>query len=99
MPIPIPSGGRIQPSSTTGISVTISLWAYAEANGIGELVSEDFQHDRMYGSVTVRNPFQARGMRGRPGCLDIRTRRFHHIRGVRMSGTHDASPESRATRA
>ena len=33
------------------------LWAYAEVNGIEELVSEDFQHGRMYGTVAVRNPF------------------------------------------
>ena len=33
------------------------LWAYAEVNGIEEMVSEDFRHGRMYGTVTVRNPF------------------------------------------
>ncbi len=33
------------------------LWAYAEVHGIAELLSEDFQHGRMYGTVTVRNPF------------------------------------------
>jgi len=33
------------------------MWAYAEVNGIEELISEDFQHGRMYGIVTVRNPF------------------------------------------
>ena len=33
------------------------MWAYAEVNGIEELVSEDFQHGRMYGVVTVTNPF------------------------------------------
>ena len=35
------------------------LWAYAEVHGIAELLSEDFQHGRMYGTVTVRNPFLA----------------------------------------
>ncbi len=35
------------------------LWACAEVNGVPELLSEDFQHGRMYGSVTVRNPFAA----------------------------------------
>lgn len=34
------------------------LWAYAEYFGLGEIVSEDFQHDRLYGSVRVRNPFR-----------------------------------------
>ena len=33
------------------------LWAYAEHYGLGELISEDFQHGRLYGSVRVRNPF------------------------------------------
>lgn len=33
------------------------LWAYAETSGIPELVSEDFQDGRLYGTVTVRNPF------------------------------------------
>ena len=35
------------------------LWAYAEVHGMAELLSEDFQHGRMYGTVTVRNPFLA----------------------------------------
>lgn len=33
------------------------LWAYAEHYGFAELYSEDFQHDRLYGSVRVLNPF------------------------------------------
>ena len=33
------------------------LWAYAEHFGLSELLSEDFQHDRFYGSVRVVNPF------------------------------------------
>ena len=33
------------------------LWAFAEYNGLSEIVSEDFQHDRMYGTVRVVNPF------------------------------------------
>jgi predicted nucleic acid-binding protein len=33
------------------------LWAYAEVYGISELLSEDFQHDRLYGTVRVTNPF------------------------------------------
>ncbi len=33
------------------------MWAYAERFGIGELLSEDFQHDRLYGTVRIRNPF------------------------------------------
>lgn len=33
------------------------LWAYAEHFGLTELLSEDFQHDRLYGSVRTVNPF------------------------------------------
>lgn len=33
------------------------LWAYAEHFGLGEIVSEDFEHGRLYGSVRARNPF------------------------------------------
>lgn len=35
------------------------LWAYAEHHGLEELLSEDFQHDRRYGTVRVVNPFAA----------------------------------------
>jgi len=35
------------------------LWAYAEHYGLGELLSEDFQADRTYGTVRVVNPFAA----------------------------------------
>ena len=35
------------------------LWAYAEVYGIPEILSEDFQHGRLYGTVRVRNPFLA----------------------------------------
>ena len=33
------------------------LWAYAEAHGLPEILSEDFEHGRHYGSVRVVNPF------------------------------------------
>jgi predicted nucleic acid-binding protein len=33
------------------------LWAYAEHFALGELISEDFQHDRLYGNVRTLNPF------------------------------------------
>ncbi len=35
------------------------VWAYAEHYGLAELLSEDFQHDRLYGSVRIVNPFQS----------------------------------------
>jgi predicted nucleic acid-binding protein len=36
------------------------LWAYAEHYGLEEIVSEDFEHGRLYGSVRIRNPFRRR---------------------------------------
>ena len=35
------------------------LWAYAEHYGLDEILSEDFQDARLYGSVRIRNPFGA----------------------------------------
>lgn len=34
------------------------LWAYAEHFGLSELISEDFQHDRLYGTVRAVDPFR-----------------------------------------
>jgi len=34
------------------------LWAYAEHYGLSPLYSEDFQHDRLYGSVRTLDPFR-----------------------------------------
>src|SRR5437762_13735626 len=33
------------------------MWAYAERYGLEQLVSEDFQHGRLYGTVEAMNPF------------------------------------------
>ena len=33
------------------------MWAYAEHYGLAEILSEDFQHDRLYGTVRAVNPF------------------------------------------
>jgi predicted nucleic acid-binding protein len=33
------------------------LWAYAEHYGLSPLFSEDFEHDRLYGTVRVLDPF------------------------------------------
>lgn len=33
------------------------MWAYAEVFGTNELISEDFQAGRLYGSVRIVNPF------------------------------------------
>ena len=37
------------------------MWAYAEHYGLSELISEDFQHDRLYGAVRAVNPFLETG--------------------------------------
>jgi len=33
------------------------MWAYAATNGLTELISEDLQHGRRYGTVRVVDPF------------------------------------------
>lgn len=33
------------------------LWAYAERYGLPELLSEDFEHGRLYGTVEIVDPF------------------------------------------
>jgi predicted nucleic acid-binding protein len=43
------------------------LWAYAEVHGVAEILSEDFEHGRHYGSVRTVNPFvTAEGARELP---------------------------------
>ena len=38
------------------------LWAYADHYGLPEILSDDFEHGRMYGTVRIRNPFVALGL-------------------------------------
>jgi predicted nucleic acid-binding protein len=33
------------------------MWAYAEVNGLTEIISENFQQGRLYGRVRIVNPF------------------------------------------
>lgn len=35
------------------------MWSYAEHYGLDEILTEDFQHDRLYGTVRAVNPFIA----------------------------------------
>jgi predicted nucleic acid-binding protein len=44
------------------------LWAYAEVHGVPEILTEDFEHGRHYGSVRTINPFldTAAGVRELP---------------------------------
>jgi predicted nucleic acid-binding protein len=37
------------------------MWAYAERFGLSELISEDFEHGRLYGMVQAINPFNVEG--------------------------------------
>ena len=34
-----------------------NIWAYAEQFGMDEIITEDFEATRIYGSVTIHNPF------------------------------------------
>jgi hypothetical protein len=34
------------------------MWAYADVNGLTEILSEDFQHERFYGRVRAIDPFR-----------------------------------------
>jgi predicted nucleic acid-binding protein len=35
------------------------MWAYAEHYGLSEILTEDLQHDRLYGTVRVVDPFRS----------------------------------------
>jgi predicted nucleic acid-binding protein len=37
------------------------MWAYAERYGLRELISEDFEDGRLYGTVQAANPFKPGG--------------------------------------
>ncbi|MBL8217550.1 MAG: PIN domain-containing protein [Bryobacterales bacterium] len=41
------------------------MWAYAEHYGLSEILTEDLQHERFYGSVRAINPFLAGSGSGR----------------------------------
>jgi predicted nucleic acid-binding protein len=51
------------------------LWAYAETYGLPELISEDFQHGRLYGNVRVIDPFREITPAPTPSPLPSRPRR------------------------
>ena len=35
------------------------MWAYAEYYGLPEIITEDLEHDRLYGTVRIVDPFRA----------------------------------------
>jgi predicted nucleic acid-binding protein len=48
----------IRGTATYGLNwFDANMWACAEVNGLAEILSEDFQHGRHYGSVRAVNPF------------------------------------------
>jgi predicted nucleic acid-binding protein len=50
------------------------LWACAEVNGVAEILSEDFEHGRHYGTVRVVNPFLAAdGVQDLPALYESET--------------------------
>ena len=52
------------------------IWATAEVHGLDELLSEDFQHGRHYGSVRAVNPFlSATGVHELPALYEASTPR------------------------
>lgn len=46
------------------------MWAYAECHGLPEILSEDFQHGRHYGSVRAVNPFLPPGVHELPALYE-----------------------------
>jgi predicted nucleic acid-binding protein len=61
---PCASWGRCKTATLRGAAAyqlswfDAHLWAYAEHYGLAELFSEDFEHDRLYGTVRMVNPFR-----------------------------------------
>jgi predicted nucleic acid-binding protein len=61
-PVLYPNGALIRTALRGAAAYNLSwfdahIWAYAEHFGLNEIISEDFEHGRMYGSVRVSNPF------------------------------------------
>jgi predicted nucleic acid-binding protein len=49
----------LQGMATYGLSLwDAHMWAYAEVHELGVLYSEDFEHERWYGSVLILDPFR-----------------------------------------
>ena len=40
------------------------LWSYADHYGLAQIITEDLEHDRLYGAVRAVNPFVARRKSG-----------------------------------
>ena len=59
------------------------VWAYAEVHGLREILSEDFEHGRHYGSVRAVNPFLDAGVRELPPLYHGKARRYRPARNSR----------------
>jgi predicted nucleic acid-binding protein len=53
-----PPHARLESRAHCAEHLRCSLWAYAEHYGLSPLYSEDLQHDRLYGTVRVIDPFR-----------------------------------------
>jgi predicted nucleic acid-binding protein len=61
-PVPYPNEAIVRTAIRGWTAYRLSwfdahLWACAEHYGLEEIVSEDLQHDRLYGTVRMVNPF------------------------------------------
>ncbi|MEM1179076.1 MAG: PIN domain-containing protein [Acidobacteriota bacterium] len=57
-----PDAGVVRSAIRCAAAYQLSWWdahllAYADVNGLAEILSEDFQHGRIYGTVRVIDPF------------------------------------------
>jgi predicted nucleic acid-binding protein len=60
------------------------LWAYAEVYGIEEILSEDFEHGRHYGSVRAVDPFMtANGVHELPPLYAVHSEENRRTRALR----------------
>jgi predicted nucleic acid-binding protein len=73
------------------------LWAYAEVNGVAEILSEDFEHGRHYGSVRVVNPFLlAEGVHELPALYETEPARPAPVARAAKSRALSSAPDKRA---
>ena len=64
-------GAALRGVSIYGLSwFDAHLWAHAEVNALPEILSEDFEHGRHYGSVRIVDPFLAGDVHELPPMYD-----------------------------
>jgi predicted nucleic acid-binding protein len=73
------------------------LWAYAEVNGVAEILSEDFEHGRHYGTVRVVNPFlKAEGVHELPALYEPEPAWPVPVARAGQSRSRSSAPDKRA---